>query len=142
MSGVTTILDELRSGKTVTYFTVGISMKPLLSERKTHVTVAPLSGDAKRGDILLYMRKGGALVLHRCIKLDGDAYFMRGDNTCGLERIDRSQAIGTVTHIYRNGKLIDVNKSGLYAAYITLWNIIYPLRFLFKKAVAFLRRLK
>ncbi len=141
MSGVTTIVDELKSGKTVTYFTVGESMRPLLCERKTHVTVVPLDF-ARRGDIVLYVRKNGVLVLHRLMKIDGEAYYMRGDNTCGLERIDKSQAIGKVTHIYRKARQFSVEKSASYKVYVTLWRVIYPCRWLLQKAAAVLRRLK
>lgn len=137
----TTIANELRAGKTVTYFTVGSSMKPLLVQRKTHVTVAPLK-EAKNGDILLYIRKNGSRVLHRCIKQDGGCYYMRGDNTCGLERIKKEQALGVVTHIYRKGKCFNVKKSKPYLAYVALWRLLYPCRWFVYKLKGLLRRLK
>ncbi len=52
----TTIAEELKNGNRVTYFTVGVSMRPLLLERKTHVVIEPI-GTVKTGDILLYRRK-------------------------------------------------------------------------------------
>ncbi len=123
----TSITDELKSGKNVTYFTVGSSMRPLLTERKTHVNISPI-GDVKNGDILLYIRKNGALVLHRCIKRDAEHYYMRGDNTVGLEKIKKEQAVGRVTHIYRRKKLFCVDRSCIYRAYVSVWNFLYPLR--------------
>ncbi len=128
----TTIVEELKGGKTVTYFTVGCSMRPLLKERRTHVMIAPASNVKKR-DIVLYVRKSGALILHRCMKIKGEFYFMRGDNTYGLEPIKKEQAIGVVTDIYRNGKCFSVENNPLYEVYITIWNIIYPIRWLYKK---------
>ncbi len=136
----TTIVEELESGKTVTYFTIGVSMRPLLSERKTHITISPL-GKAKNGDILLYIRKNGTYVLHRCIKQDERFYYMRGDNTYGLERIEKEQAVGVVTHIYRKGRYFDVKKNGAYRAYVVLWRLLYPFRLILFKAKAAMRRL-
>ncbi len=124
----TTFEEELKNGNTITYFTVGSSMRPLLIERKTHVMIAPVVA-AKPGDIVLYVRQNGAYVLHRCMKSDAQFYYMRGDNTYGLEKIRREQALGVVTHIYRKGKRFDTaNKP--YNSYVTFWNAIYPFRWL------------
>ncbi len=135
----TSITEELKSGKTVTYFTVGVSMRPLLTERKTHVMIAP-PGKVKNGDVLLYVRKNGALVLHRLIKQDESSYYMRGDNTYGLECIEKAQALGVMTYIYRKGKTFDV-KNKAYRAYVVLWRALYPCRWLLFKAKAIFRRL-
>lgn len=138
----TTLAEELAAGRTVTYFTVGISMKPLLRTRKTHVTVAPLPSPdaAEPGDILLYLRPGDIYVLHRLMKRDTDAFYMRGDNTYELERIHPSQAIGVVTHIYRRGQLFDVHTRRSYRLYVAVWNAIYPLRHFVARVKWFLSR--
>lgn len=137
----TSIEAELQSGRTVTYFTVGISMRPLLAERKTHVVIAPFK-EAKNGDILLFKRENGVKVLHRCINQDKDFFYMRGDNTCGLEAIETKQVLGIVTHIYRKGKLFSVSESRAYRAYTVLWRLIYPCRWVVYKAKAAMWRLK
>ncbi len=131
MPNYTTIAQELKEGKSITFFTKGISMRPLLIERETHVTIAPLV-KAKDTDILLYIRKNGALVLHRCMKQDEVFYYMRGDNTYRLERIEKEQAIGRVTHIYRKGKQFAVDHA-VYRAYVWFWNAIYPMRFVWQR---------
>ncbi len=135
----TNIIDELKQGKTVTYFTVGVSMRPLLMERKTHVFIAPLDC-AKNGDILLYVRENGSLVLHRCIRQDADCYFMRGDNTYGLEKIRKEQAIGVVMHIYRKGKTFATDCVA-YRVYVCLWRLLYPTRFVLKFMKEIIRKL-
>ncbi len=124
----TTIAQELASGNAVTYFTVGVSMRPLLTSRRTHVQIAPLTQPVQKGDILLYRRQNGALVLHRCIRQDGEYYYMRGDNTYGLEPIAKHQALGVVTHIYRRGRLFGVRESVGYRCYAAVWTLLYPLR--------------
>ncbi len=138
------IEKELKSGNTITYYTVGISMRPLLSERETIVVIAPKT--AKKNDIVLYIRKNGQYVLHRLKNEDNDFYYMRGDNTYGLEQIEKSQAIGVVTHIHRKGNVIDVEANKGYKFYVSFWNFIYPIRLLLWKckrfAIRVLRRLK
>ncbi len=124
----TTIAEELAKGNSVTCFTVGISMRPLLRERQTHVTLAPPSS-FRRGDILLYKRANGQLVLHRLIRRRGDICLIRGDNTYGLEKVPADRVIGVVTHIYRRGRLFAV-ENRLYSAYVALWCLCYPLRWL------------
>ncbi len=132
--------DELKNGHTVTFFTVGSSMHPLLMERETHVTVAPI-GSMRRGDILLYIRADGDYVLHRLIKADKEHCYMRGDNTYGLECVSGAQVIGKVTHIYRHQKTVDVEASKVYKLYAVAWNILYPCRWLLWKMRLFLRRM-
>ncbi len=122
----TTIVQELRKGNAVTYFTVGRSMFPLLTTRKTHVVIAPVS-QLQKNDILLYLRKNGKLVLHRCIRLDSETCYIRGDNTYSLEPVSKEQILGVVTHIYRKGRQFPVS-SRLYRAYVRIWNALYPLR--------------
>ena len=124
----TTLKDELEAGRSVTFFTVGCSMQPLLFERQTHVMLSPIKGGVKKYDIVLYIRPDGTHVLHRCVKVRDGYCLMRGDNTYFLERVENSTMIGVVTHIYRNGKMIDVNKSGSYRFYSVMWNATYHLR--------------
>ncbi len=137
----TTIEHELKSGKPITYFTVGCSMRPLLVERKTHVMIAPIR-EVRDGDILLYIRKNGAYVLHRLMKQDEKSYYMRGDNTFGLEKIQKTQAIGVVTTVYKNGSYIDVNHNKKYLLYVKFWNLIYPVRWLLARCRMVLGKLK
>ncbi len=134
------VVAELAAGRPVTYFTVGVSMQPLLYERQTHTTVIPLCS-AQKGDLLLYVRPSGALVLHRCMRLDDDYYYMRGDNTYGLERICKAQAIGIATNIYRKGKSFALRSHRPYRVYVRLWNLIYPIRWLLWKCRRTARRL-
>ncbi len=128
----TSIADELKNGQNVVYFTVGVSMRPLLYERKTHVMIVP-AGQVRNGDIVLYVRKNGAQVLHRCIRQDERYCYMRGDNTLGLEPVEKNRVFGVVTHIYRKGKQIDVRENRLYRMYVSVWNLMYPLRWMVKK---------
>ncbi len=132
----TSVVDELRAGRSVTYFTMGVSMRPLLRERETHVRMVPLT-DARtpvENDILLYVRDNGQLVLHRLLKRDSQFLYMRGDNTYALEPIRPEQAIGVVEQIWRKGCYIDVATDRRYRAYIRWNRLNYPARFVWFKA--------
>ena len=130
----TTLKEELCNGRSVTFFTVGCSMQPLLYERQTHVMLSPIKDGVKKYDIVLYIRRDGTHVLHRCVKVMDGYCLMRGDNTYYLEKVDNELMIGVVTHIYRKGKMIDVNKSKSYRFYSVCWTSTYGLRYFILRA--------
>ncbi len=129
-NGDSAILSELAEGRSVMYFTCGVSMRPLLRTAETHVHILPIKeaeSYLERG-IVLYRRANGQLVLHRLIRRDGDIYYMRGDNTYGLEPIRQEQLLGVVDLIWRKNRYIDVATDRRYHRYVKrrIWN--YPLR--------------
>ncbi len=130
-----TLADELRAGRTITYFTRGVSMRPLLRTNETHVHIRPLIGmSAEDRDkylphgIVLYQRAGGQLVLHRLIRREGDVYYMRGDNTYGLEPIREGQLLGVVDLVWRKDAYVDVLTDPVYRRYVRRRLAHYPLR--------------
>ena len=126
------IIRQLLSGTTVISVTVGDSMEPLLYDRDTHVVIMPLTGELHTGDIPLYQRPSGQLVMHRIIKLDSDFYYTRGDNRCGLEMVPKAWVYGIVTEIYRRDNKIPI-RDKKYRLYVKIWGILYPLRWLIYK---------
>ena len=140
----TTIVEELRAGRAVTYFTNGVSMRPLLRTAETHVHILPLSAEGAEAylpqGIVLYVRPTGKLVLHRLIKQEGDVYYMRGDNTYGLEPIRREQMIGVVDTVWRKGRYIDVATDRHYLGYVRRRLKNYPARYLAYRVKSKLRR--
>lgn len=127
MSEFTTYEEQLQAGETITCFTVGNSMEPLLYNRNTHVFVKKAEGNLHRNDIPLYKRPSGEYVLHRIIRVSEDHYYIRGDNRNYLEKVPKDWVFGVVTKIYRKGKYISVTDPG-YRLYVFLWNLIYPFR--------------
>lgn len=126
------IISQLLSGNTVITVTVGDSMEPLLYDRDTQVVIAPLNGELQAGDLPLYQRPSGQLVMHRIIRKDSDCYYTRGDNRCDLEPIPKDWAYGVVTEIYRKGKRICASDKK-YMFYVRIWGMIYPARGLIYK---------
>lgn len=127
MSEFTSYEEQLHAGETITCFTVGDSMEPLLYNRSTHVFIKNADEELRRNDIPLYKRPSGQYVMHRIIRVSKDHYYTRGDNRCGLEKIPKDWVIGVVTKIYRKGKYISVTDPG-YRLYVFLWNVLYPFR--------------
>lgn len=143
MTTETTVVGELRAGRAVTYFTHGTSMRPLLRTAETHVHILPIDGAEAylEHGIVLYVRPTGKLVLHRLIKQEGDVYYMRGDNTYGLEPVRREQMVGVVDTIWRDGQYIDVATDRRYRRYVKRRLKSYPVRHLAHRIAGRLRRM-
>ena len=83
----------------------GESMLPAIREGRDTVMLSRAVPPYARGDLLLYRRKNGVLVLHRVVKVERDGTLtMRGDNQLTCERgIPSEQVIATVKRYFRNG---------------------------------------
>ena len=100
----------------------GMSMFPLLRDRRDSVTLKKIDEAPKNRDIILYKRDSGQFVLHRIVKVENGLYTLVGDNQSQLEypiRLD--QILGVVVAINRKGKEIDLSKSKFYKVYSYLW---------------------
>ena len=134
--------------------TAGVSMKPMLRNRRDTIVVRPASSVRPDGlrkyDVPLYRRASdGAYVLHRVVDVrhsagpadadeghaDADGchtpadtvYVIRGDNTYSPEFIRPDQIIGVLVECYRGDRRIDLD-GWPYRAYARLWVTSYPLR--------------
>jgi len=120
----------LLEGKTVMIPLNGLSMYPFLIGGRDRVILSPLKEGEKlrRGDVLLYRRKGSILILHRLVKLkDGGLYFT-GDNQVEIEGpLDREQVRGKMTGFERKGREHSVNFFP-YRFCTGLWRLALPLR--------------
>lgn len=100
----------------------GMSMFPLLKDKRDSVKLESIVEDPKKKDIILYKRDNGQFVLHRIIKVKDGLYTLVGDNQHVKEYpIRRDQILGVVTSIIRKGKEIDLNKSLFYKMYSFFW---------------------
>lgn len=123
--------QELREHGTLTYTTVGRSMRPFLRSGEDLMVIRANEGFRfQKYDAVLYRRKSGKYVLHRIVKVRESDYVLSGDNIWMLEKgIRDDQILGVLTTVIRNGKLQDVNEPA-YKRKVKLWWMIYPLRFL------------
>ncbi len=111
---------------------VGISMNPMLRNRRDTILIAPVAGRLKKYDVPLY-RRGDDYVLHRIVQVLPDSYVICGDNCMEREYgITDEQIIGVLTGFYRDDKAVDMNGMA-YRLYVRLWVFLYPLRRLEKR---------
>ena len=110
----------------------GISMYPMLRNRRDTVIIKPYKGRLKKFDVPLY-RVGDRYVLHRIIKVLPDSYVIRGDNLAEKEYgITDENILGVMTSFYRDEKEIKLN-SLAYKTYVFVWHNIFYLRIFVQK---------
>ncbi|MBQ3221370.1 MAG: S24/S26 family peptidase [Clostridia bacterium] len=83
--------------------TVGVSMLPMLKNRRDTIVVRPKTERLKRLDVALYKR-GDAYVLHRVIQPIEGGYIIRGDNCYADEHIPEDAVFGVLTEFFRKDK--------------------------------------
>lgn len=121
--------------------TSGVSMYPMLRDRRDTIIIQPCQGRLKKYDVPLYHR-GEKYVLHRIVKVLPDSYVICGDNCIRKEYgISDQQIIGVLTGFYRDGKVIDMNGYG-YRCYARIWVWLYPFRVFTKFAGVVLRKVR
>lgn len=122
--------------------TSGISMYPMLRDRRDTIVVTPTSERLKKYDVALY-RRGDSYVLHRVIKVLPDSYVIRGDNCIAKERgITDRDILGKLTSFYRKDK--EVNMNGIpYKLYSRFIRVVHPVvKFKLKVKARMARRKK
>ncbi|MBR1771553.1 MAG: S24/S26 family peptidase [Lachnospiraceae bacterium] len=123
-------VDELLAeGKSVQISPQGYSMYPLLVPGRDQVVIVPATKEQyKRGDVVLYRRDGGILVLHRIWKRKKDGYYMVGDNQKEIEGpLRRDQILGEMVCVIRRGRRVEV-RHPLYRLASGVWLWLRPVR--------------
>ena len=120
----------------------GVSMFPMLRNRRDTVVIRPVSGRLKKYDVPLYRRKSdGAYVLHRIIEVKDDSYVIRGDNCFNKEYdIEDSQIIGVLSEFYRGSRHIMCDSRG-FRIYSHFAVAIHPLQMTFMRIYPRVKRL-
>ena len=137
------VLNE--TGRLV-YTISGFSMRPLLRQGKDVVVIEKYEGHCRKYDTVLFLRKSGKYVLHRILKVNGDKYWIGGDNCSSGEIVDEDQIIGVLSLIKRGNRTIKVT-DWQYRLYTHIWCDAYPVRFallrtkvLIRKGLSFVKR--
>ena len=81
----TTFEQELERKGRLTYICVGVSMLPLLRQRRDIITIEKKQGRCKKYDVALYKRPNGSYVLHRVVEVREKDYVILGDNCVNKE---------------------------------------------------------
>lgn len=132
----------LEQGENIQIKPQGYSMYPMfIPGRDEAILERPQTDRLKRGDVILYRRDGGILVLHRICKVKNNAFYLVGDNQSEVEGpLREDQVKGVLTGFIRKGKYISV-KNPIYILASGLWLFLRPLRPAISKSVAALKRL-
>ena len=118
----------------------GISMLPMLRNKKDTVIIRPVTDKLKKYDVVLY-RKENMYVLHRIVKVMPGGYIICGDNCIFWENdVTDRQIIGRLVEFYRGERKISVNSMG-YKMYCRIWVAFYPMRCLMKKIKKYYNRI-
>ena len=129
-----TFEQELERKGRLTYICVGVSMLPLLRQRRDIITIEKKQGRCKKYDVALYKRPNGSYVLHRVVEVREKDYVILGDNCLNKEYgITDENILGVMTSFVRGSREYSVNNH-IYRFYSKLWYAIYPLRRGLKKA--------
>lgn len=101
-----TFEDVLEKYGSLTYYNVGVSMLPLLHQRKDLFTVVRKGEErCKKGDVALYRRRSDKYVLHRIIEVREKDYVILGDNCFEKEYgITDGEILGVMTAYVRKGR--------------------------------------
>lgn len=126
------IEEQLALSGEVMVCTSGISMLPMLRNRRDMVVIAEVKRPLERHDVPLYRLDSGKLVLHRILKVTDGGYIIRGDNLYFNEFVKDEQIIGVLKAFYRSGKYYDCEKSTVYKLYKVYVRLSYPFRRLWK----------
>lgn len=127
MSSKRQIEDVLKEEGLFVSTTVGVSMYPMLRNRKDTIIVMPYEGRLKKYDVPLYKR-GSDYILHRIVEVLPDSYVICGDNCIQKEYgITDEHILGVLTGFYRGSKQINMD-GWRYKLYVRIWCALYPLR--------------
>lgn len=140
MSESKKIEDVIASEGVYVSTTNGVSMYPMLRDRRDTIIISPVTERLKKYDVPLY-RRGDKYVLHRIIKVLPTSYVVCGDNCVTVERgIGDGDIVGKLTGFYRGDKKISLDSFG-YKLYCRLIYIELPFRIAFYRLTVFCKRL-
>lgn len=133
MIRTSTYEEELNKNGSFTYACVGVSMLPMLRQRKDLFTITKRQGRCKKYDVVLYKRYPNDYVLHRIVEVREKDYVILGDNCLHKEYGIRDEdIIGVLTSFVRDGKEYQTTYKP-YQIYAKIWYLFYPLRRLWMK---------
>lgn len=118
----------LLEGKTVQLQPQGYSMYPMFVPGRDWAIIRPVTGKLRRGDVVLYRRKGGILVLHRIYKVKPEGLYLIGDNQTEIEGpLQPVWVRGVLADFIHKEKCISV-KNPVYRLLAEVWLLARPIR--------------
>jgi signal peptidase I len=136
------LVAVLKKGGSFRFRTKGFSMYPFIRDGDV-ITISPISNNrASFGEIVAFINPGTRnLVVHRVIGRSGNFYFIKGDNSSGLDCIvHKTSILGCVTKIERKGKkgFLDSSLTKYTIAFLSRLRILFPLMNLMRRIFRFI----
>ncbi len=130
-------IQLLEEGNTIQVKPQGYSMYPMFLPGRDSAVLAKADPDRlKRGDVVLYRRASGILVLHRIWKVTKEGVYLIGDNQSSIEGpLKKEQIKGILVSFLRKGRMISV-RNPVYLLISRSWLCLRPLRDVIKRAGA------
>ncbi len=134
------IEEQLEEHEAIRIFPQGYSMYPMLIPgRDQAVLTKAIPEELRRGDVVLYRREDGMLVLHRLCRIRPEGFYMVGDNQTEVEGpLKREQIKGKLTAFTHRGREIHVTNP-LYRLAAGFWLLLRPIRNPIKKPLALIK---
>lgn len=124
------VLLDAEDGSSFPLLVTGTSMQPFLINRRSVVDLKKdVARRPARGDIVLFARRDGAIILHRVVRVHEERLLINGDAQSWTETICPEQVLAYVTHIRRRKRRFAVT-SFPYRLLVTLWmplRVFHPL---------------
>lgn len=112
----------------VTICLEGESMRPLIRKGRDPVTIVPVRGELKKGDVVLFTLGDGRYVVHRVWRLREGLVRTLGDNCVNPEPwFPRAQVLGQVVRFSRNGHAFRLDTPAA-RAFGRVWMALFPIR--------------
>jgi len=132
------VVKIIEEGHTVTLRLRGISMRPFLEDGRDKALLTTV-GDAKVGDPILAEIDPGHFVLHRIVKIEGEAVTLLGDGNLATEHCRKEDLRAGVIGFYRKGRTtLDRVDGRKWRTYSWIWMHLRPMR---RYLLAFHRRI-
>lgn len=136
------VLPLLEDGQTLEITPIGSSMFPLFDKERDQAVLAAANTDRlRRGDVVLYRRDSGMLILHRIWKRKKDGFYMVGDNQTEIEGPLRAEQIKAVMVSFcRKGRRISC-RNPVYLVLSHIWLFLRPVRHIISRPIGKMYRL-
>lgn len=122
------IVKYIHEGHTVTLPLKGVSMRPFLENGRDKALLTKM-GDYKVGDPILAEIHPGFYVLHRIVKIEGEAITLLGDGNLTPEHCRKDDLKASVIGFYRKGKARpDLITGRKWKVYSYMWMALRPVR--------------
>ncbi len=108
------------------------SMRPMLRVGKDSVLFVKPKKTIKRGDVVMYRRKSGMMVMHRVVAVVPDGFRIRGDYGVVSEFVSEDKICGVMKGFYRGEVYISAEHIW-YRLYSICWLNMSPLFMWWKK---------